>query len=285
MYLRILIFILPVSAANSDSLWSSNDDLLFPDTDLSLIQPTLPYDQTAVTSPFELAELPPLNLQTSPTDSSLIPLENTNWDNNLFSSTSGGDELALSLLPADYTILDDNVFETADCSPSDFLPAIGKSRARRGEQCRAPTKPPVTGSNNPKSPSGSGDPPIDFSGLNDLLKNPLVLQKFKDARSNNDHNTFCYLFTAGYLPYGTCSSGKAEDETRSGQTLSLGRWPALEVVTLHHCTNAPGLATNCPGITQDLYCCQYSEVLLDPTYALGCVLWSELLVFLRMYGF
>lgn len=57
------------------------------------------------------------------------------------------------------------------------------------------------------------------------------------ARSNDDHNTFCYLYTQGRLPYGTCSSGRPEDERKTGAQMQIQDWPAVDVYALTHCTN------------------------------------------------
>jgi hypothetical protein len=228
-----LISILPilVSAADSDLLWSSNDDVLSSNSQFSGNQFALPNDPIGAASPFGLAELP-MDLAYSPTDSSVVPLENT----DLFSSASGS---VSGSLPDDYTIVDqasDNPFEITDCSTADFFPAMGKSRVRRLDEngaCKNPTK-PLTGAT-PKSPGGDQTP--DISRLNELLKNPGIYDMPAGAGQSNDHNMFCHLYTNGRLPYGTCSSGNPADELKSGEQLRIRDWPLVDVYTLTHCTN------------------------------------------------
>lgn len=135
-------------------------------------------------------------------------------------------------------ILFDNSFELADCATLDSLPAIGqKSRLRRLDDsgsCKNPTTTPPSGADT--LPGGADDENVQLPDIMKLLNNPYFLRKFGAARRNQDHNSFCYLFSEGILPWGVCSSGKPEDQRRIGGRLHLVTVGFFDAYELSHCT-------------------------------------------------
>lgn len=138
---------------------------------------------------------------------------------------------------SDHTLFDDS-FELADCAMSDPLASKGKkSRHRRLENsgsCKSPTTTPPSSA---EPPGGEGDDEtFQLPNMRTLLNDPYFLMRFSAARENDDHNSYCYLFTEGILPWGVCSSGKPEDQRSISGKLHVTTVGFFDAYELDHCT-------------------------------------------------
>jgi hypothetical protein len=258
-----------VSATDSDSIWPSSQESRFPDMELTSNEAALTLTEPALS----------LNLMSLPSDESKSLFDNPE-STNLFLS----DNLDL---------VGDEPVELADCSSSEFSPAIGKSRVRRLDGGPA-------GCQNPDStPSGSGSSFNDLSAYETLLSNLERLYGANGAQEELKQNSICSLVTANLLPWGVCSSGDSsqiEVAIRNTPDPSLGG--VGQLFHLYSCTLgtfspenharanwlltslgvllAPGGMAICPGARQDFYCCEYFDAGLDPPYGEYCALLSVL---------
>jgi hypothetical protein len=148
----------------------------------------------------------------------------------------------------DDIILKDS-FEVADCSTSEFLSSIGKkSRVRRRDDsrtCEAPaTIPPTDAKKKPKRPDRDSNPtpprydPARVDEVNQqLFYGPDSYDNFLLSGDNPETNSFCYLVTQTFLPFGVCSSGNISDETpAASQLMRSSSWGGLPIWTLSQCT-------------------------------------------------
>lgn len=151
-----------------------------------------------------------------------------------------GEFIPHSPILVDNALLGDDPFTLADCSTSDNLPVIDKRlRARRRDDhpgsCKA-----VTDAANTPSSDGDGDPSNDLpdtSLINEVLTDPELALKWAAAKNNENHNSNCYFFTDGYLPWGVCSSGNAADMSMSmTSAITIGNLGEFGLWTLNHCT-------------------------------------------------
>jgi hypothetical protein len=147
----------------------------------------------------------------------------------------------------DDIILTDS-FLIADCSTSEFLPSIGKkSRVKRRDEsrtCEAPaTIPSTDAKKKPKRPDRDSNPtpprydPARVDEVNkELFYTPDSYENFLLSGDNPETNSFCYIVTQTFLPFGVCSSGKISDETRAAsQLMQSSSWGGLPIWTLSQC--------------------------------------------------
>lgn len=198
----LFIFLIVVSAADSDSIWPSSQEGLFPDIEfssnggaLALNEPALPFSPT-----------------TLPSDESKSLFDNPE-DNNLF-------------LSGNFDLVSDDSFRLADCSSSVLSPVIGKSRVRRLDGGSA-------GCQNRDStlPSGSGSSFDDLPAFETLLSTLERAYGSDAAQEELKHNSICSLVTANKLPWGVCSSG---DPLHVEAAIRHTPDPSLGVAILFH---------------------------------------------------
>ena len=220
-----------ISALTSDLTSPSDNDWLLQDGILSPGQTDLSFNQPA--SLFDLAK--------SPDDSGFgFP----DASGSLFQdvdSNSVDVEFIPSPLFDDGTLLG-GPFTLADCSASDSLPVIGKRlrRARRRDDfgsCKAPTG----ATNTPSGDSiGDGDASSDLpdpSPIDEVFTDPEFALRWAAAKSNENHNGYCFFLTDGYMPWGVCSSGNAGDQSMSmTSAMTMGSLGDFGIWTLNHCT-------------------------------------------------
>lgn len=177
-----------------------------------------------------------LNQPTSLLDVSTLSGGSELYPDDEFDSLFGTDEPNLTSLP-DHTIFD-NSFELADCASSDSLPVMGpKSRLRRLDDsgsCKNPNTTPPSGTETP--PGGADDETVNIPDMLTLLRDPYFVRRFAAARKNRNHNSYCYLFTEGILPWGVCSSGNPEDERSLPERLHIITVGIFDAYDLDHCT-------------------------------------------------
>lgn len=169
----IFLLSIVVSAVISDSTWSFSDELSAPETEVLL------NDEVHASNQPDL----PMNLASSPQGGSGL-LFGDMESSNLFSSDDDG--IGRS-------------FELADCSSSELVPAIRKSRIRRRDgstTCENQDSTPPTASNPPFD--AAQDPWGGLQGLN---------RQFTEFRQEEDQNSACGLMTLTLLPWGACHSG------------------------------------------------------------------------------
>lgn len=230
--------------------------------ELSATQPTSLLDLTGPSEDSEtfLSDAPGL------TSLSLSPYELSHDPVDLFqdqspplpdvSTLSGGSESHLddafdSLLESDVNsktdepdigslsdpTLSDTSFELADCAMSDALLGTGKkSRFKRLDDpgsCKNPTTAPLKSAET--LPSG-GDEIVKLPDVMTILDNPYLLLKFAAARKNEDHNTYCFLFSEGIVPWGVCSSGNRDDQRKLSDQLHIITIGFFDAYELSHCT-------------------------------------------------
>ena len=217
------------STGNSDSVWPSNDGSLFSETASDQTSPLF----DSLHSPEEF-------------DSSSSDVDTTG---SLFesaeSSTSIPSEIdynKISLFSGDDALILDDAFDLADCSTSEDLPAIEKSRLRRRDgsgSCTNPDMKPPTAADFPPGGANEGSDPEKLAELWQLLQDPEYLNMLTAAQSNPRHNTFCYILTGGLLAWGVCSSGRSEDAIQSAYHVVFPQWAQFLQYSLTHCT--PGM--------------------------------------------
>lgn len=250
-------------SATTDSLLQDTGLPLDQGEELSVTQPTSLFDQAKLSEgsevdpveasgltslpldPNESSNDPPdsfLNQPTSLFDVTTLPEGSESNLNDgsasLFGANVNGenDKVNLSSL-SDHTLFDDT-FEMAECETSKSLPVIGKkSRLRRlddSRSCKIPTTTPPTGVDPPLG--GADDEPVKILDLMTRLNDPYFLMKYTAARQNRDHNSYCYLFTEGILPWGVCSSGNPEDQLTINDQLHVVTIGFFNAYDLDHCT-------------------------------------------------
>lgn len=220
-----------VSALTTDPTSPSDNDWLLQDGSLSLGQLELSFNQPA--SLFDSAK--------SPDDSGFgFP----DASGSLFQDVNSN-IVDVGFIPS--PLFDDGTllggpFTLADCSASDSLPVISKRlrRARRRDDsgsCKA-----STGAANTPSPDGvddgdAGSDLPDSSLIDEVYTDPEFLLRWAASKSNEDHNSFCYMVTAGYMPWGVCSSGNAVDQSLSMKSvITVGILGEYGIWTLDHVT-------------------------------------------------
>lgn len=253
----------PLAFSATDSI-SQNTGLLLDQADeLSATQPTslfdqsepsegsdfFPSDATSLTSlslsPDELSHdsvdsflnqspsLLDISTLAEGSESHLEDSSDSPFESDVNSKSDGFDIGSLS----DHTLFD-NSFELADCAMSELLPGIGqKSRVKRlddAESCKKPTTTPPKGAET--LPGGDNDENIEFPDLLQILSDPYYRRKFVAARKNRDHNSFCYLFSEGILPWGVCSSGNPDYQQDWGEQLHVVTVGFFDAYELTHCT-------------------------------------------------
>lgn len=159
--------------------------------------------------------------------------------------SSKSDEFNIGSL-SDHTLLFDNSFDLADCAmSSDSLSGmIGgqKSRLKRLDDnpnsCKNPptATPPKGGAETLPGGENNNDEIIEFPDLLTIFNNPYFRRKFVAARRNRDHNSFCYLFSEGILPWGVCSSGDPDDVYKTSEQLHVITVGFFDAYELTHCT-------------------------------------------------
>jgi hypothetical protein len=155
-------------------------------------------DQSA--SLFDQVDLP-MDAEYDPMDS----IESLLWEEDSgIRSSSQNDDVTYSQ--------PNSPFELADCSASEYLPMISKkNRVKRQDVpgfCRSPAA-----ANEPSKEGYLGDPPYAPDVLkHDLENNRKAWERVKNLLESNEENPFCYLYTAGKLPYGVCSNKALEVE-------------------------------------------------------------------------
>ena len=188
--------ILPVlSASNVDISWPFYDDSLSPDPEFLLDQIdqiSSPVNQ--ISSLFDTSQLP---------DESIY--ENQEYDFNLASNKDDGwaETSSWNDIP-----LEDS-FDPPECSSSQILPAIGRSRVKRLDEPGTCKDRPVASFPSSGNLGGVSSTSPDLSGLNELLpQTPGDVGGFQEAMGDEDQNTFCVLYTNFVLPVGVCSAGE-----------------------------------------------------------------------------
>lgn len=223
----------------SASIWDS--DLIWPSEDL--FDPGSQSDQGAFSS----------NLALLPSDqvtSFLDPTQASGDSNAFFEDTppslfSNADysfptssETGLNgpdLISADVEPISDIVDNIADCSLSNPLSPMSRSRIRRKndpESCQNP----ASDVNIPLF-NNQGRTDLDkLDEFDELLKDPETRQLLKNAEFNGDHNPYCYLLTGGILPWGVCSSDQRDDTTVLNDVMVFPMFGRFALHTLTHCT-------------------------------------------------
>lgn len=194
--LGVLFAISGITSAIDSSLF--NDDALSSNPSLDLEAPALPSDDLTSTFSSQIE---------SSSSSSL-------FDQNLFSEASNSntfESLSSNLnddtifSPSSDTVDVNNLLQLADCSTSDNLSLLNKSRVRRGNS------PAICDNKANAATSGEGilggqeDSVIDASIRNALMQ-------VGSDRIENDQNPLCHALTHGRLPWGVCNSGNLLDE-------------------------------------------------------------------------
>lgn len=203
--------------------WPSNDDSLFFGSDSALDTSALSANELN-TAPSDRNELPSLFGTDSPPEtselgSSGLPL----WDLN--------DDPTLG--PSFNDVGVDNNFKLADCSASGELPLFSKSRVRRNDNLGV-CQPKLD--DTPAIPGGINQ--LDFDRIEKAIDNQLgPIEKIKETSNTEDQNQFCFLLTAGSLPWGVCSSGDLADELLVVvDPIMINGFPQALAYTLKHCT-------------------------------------------------
>lgn len=215
-----------VHATALDLPWSSSDDVFQSDIESPSDQAALPFSQLTpglddtAASLFEPADAP-VDLGSSNLHAPGSDLGDLDNSKDLFASGSN--------LLSDNTVFNTG-FDLSDCSPTDSLPNIGKSRARRRDDSQACPDPTVAGA---QMASGSAD---DLSSLRDLFTGLETIQRLAGGSSTEDQNPACYEFTRGILPWGVCSSGNPDDELQLHSSLMPPAWVIFDIWLLRHCT-------------------------------------------------
>lgn len=177
------IIVASASTSNSDLSWPSEDNPLFSDTELSSNQGFLPLDQSK--SLFDLAQVP----GDSDAATSLSIFSDTNSD--IFTSSETDTQGFNFIANDDDPLIPDDIFDLADCSTSQNFPAIGKSRLLRqrdgSRSCTNPATDPHTAADT--LPGDDAPEPAKLDELNELLKDPDMLNLLTTAQSNIDHST------------------------------------------------------------------------------------------------
>lgn len=223
----------------SASIWDS--DPTWPSADL--FDPGSQFDQGAFSSSLALSSSDQISSLFEPAQSggdSNAFFENTStWlSSNTDTSFLTSSETGLNgpdLISADAEPISDIFDNIADCSLSNPLSPMSKSRIRRKnnpESCKNPA------SNVNIPPFGDeGRTDLDKAdGLNELLKDPETRRLLMNAEYNGDHNPYCYLLTGGILPWGVCSSDQREDATALDDVLVFPTFGRFLLHTLTHCT-------------------------------------------------
>lgn len=193
------IFVLSIilSIVMLTTAWSLSDDLFAPETEFSLNDEMLAFDQPTL----------PTDLDSSPQDESGLFFEDMESSSSLSSDENGVG----------------GSFEIADCSPSELFPALGESRMRRRDGsagCKNPASTPPTGAG---PPFDAARDPFNTQGM-------IFLGGF---RVNQPRNTDCSMLTAYVLPFGVCHSGN--DVLPTGVSVTIGQ-RAFLAVDLQHCS-------------------------------------------------
>lgn len=190
-----MAFILPiVSASNLDATSPSYGDSMFSN-------PDWPLDQTDQPAS-------PVDQATSFFDTTQLPEEYTYGDQGNTISTSNENNGLMGTSFLSGVAIGDSL-ELPDCSSSEIVPPIGKSRIKRLNGSGSCTNSPAHSSSGSVSGVGGvgGEEP-DLSGLMELLpQDPGAVEKLTEAMSEDQKNTFCGLYTIYFLPYGVCSLG------------------------------------------------------------------------------
>lgn len=238
----IVPIVVSASISDSDPTWLSGD-LFAPD--LQLNQEALSSNPVLSPSDQTMSMFEPVQ---SNSDSDAF-FENTPFslfstvDNNILSSSNT--ELdGLDLTSTDAGPISNIFGDIADCSMSDPLSPMRKSRTRRQDNsgsCNIPT-------------SGAGIPSFrlnsdaDFplfrinSGAEGIDSNtperyPIddrADRLLKGATANPDNNLYCYWITLGTLPFGVCASSVRAHTTPSGLSLSVPGLAPFPLYTLTH---------------------------------------------------
>lgn len=194
-----------------------------------------------------LGQSPPLldvSISTGGSESHLDDTFDYLFDSDMKSKTYETDLVPLS----DQPLFDDS-FKLADCATLVPMALMGqKSRLKRlddPESCKTPTTTPPTGAET--LPGGGDDETVELPGIMTLLNNPYFLRRFGAARRNRDHNSYCYLFSEGILPWGVCSSGSPNDQRTISERLHLTTIGFFVAQELNHCTLGMSSPSNIYG--------------------------------------
>lgn len=217
--ISVLSTIVSAAMLDFDPPESFGDDTLFSNPELpsspSLIsfnQPLSPPDPNL--SLFDSSQLPDNAISFfTGYDKDTSDLPSWDFDDGISTSNWSDDN-------NEFNLFSDDPFKLADCSASESLPMIRRSRRLRRRDDLKCTNPAAT----PQLslPTLELNPNVDLGSLDQISQDPETAALREAAEKNSDNNVSCYLLTKGQLPWGVCSSGVESSNHRYGRSLEIG---------------------------------------------------------------